>query len=54
MGVVVKSYVYRYPRNNILLLLFLILLLLETIILDGAKRILGCSSKTYNEPVRGL
>ena len=23
------------------------------IILDGAKRILGCSSKTYNEVVRG-
>ena len=26
---------------------------LETIILDGAKRILGCSSKTCNEVVRG-
>ena len=26
---------------------------LESIILDGAKRILGCSSKTYNEAVRG-
>ena len=25
---------------------------LESIILDGAKRILGCSSKTYNEAVR--
>ena len=27
--------------------------LLESIILDGAKRILGCSSKTCNEAVRG-
>ena len=26
---------------------------LESIILDGAKRILGCSSKTCNEAVRG-
>ena len=26
---------------------------LESIILDGAKRILGCSSKSYNEAVRG-
>ena len=26
---------------------------LESIILDGAKQILGCSSKTYNEAVRG-
>ena len=26
---------------------------LESIILDRAKRILGCSSKTYNEAVRG-
>ena len=25
----------------------------ESIILDGAKRILGCSSKTCNEAVRG-
>ena len=27
--------------------------LLESIILDGAKRILGCSSKTCNEAVIG-
>ena len=26
---------------------------MESIILDGAKRILGCSSKTCNEAVRG-
>ena len=26
---------------------------LESIILDGAKRILGCSSKTCNEAIRG-
>ena len=26
---------------------------LESIILDGAKQILGCSSKTCNEAVRG-
>ena len=26
---------------------------LESIILDGVKRILGCSSKTCNEAVRG-
>ena len=26
---------------------------LESIIFDGAKRILGCSSKTCNEAVRG-
>ena len=26
---------------------------LESIVLDGAKRILGCSSKTCNEAVRG-
>ena len=26
---------------------------LESIILDGAKRIIGCSSKTCNEAVRG-
>ena len=26
---------------------------LESILLDGAKQILGCSSKTYNEAVRG-
>ena len=26
---------------------------LESILLDGAKRILGCSSKTCNEAVRG-
>ena len=27
---------------------------LESILLDGAKRILGCSSKTCNEAVMGL
>ena len=27
---------------------------LESIMLGGAKRILGCSSKTFNEAVRGL
>ena len=27
---------------------------LESIILDGAKRILGCSSKTCNEAVRHI
>ena len=26
---------------------------MESVILDGAKRILGCSSKTCNEAVRG-
>ena len=26
---------------------------LESVMLDGAKRILGCSSKTCNEAVRG-
>ena len=51
--------IYRVSCNVVLLcILFSVLILynyiaLQSIILDGAKWILGCSSKTCNEVVRG-